>query len=77
METGRIRRSQVEMRRTLLAWVPGKGLETGEVRRWRKSQSGVVIVKEMFWRMNPTVPMLVLFSSDPLKMQLSIAILTS
>jgi hypothetical protein len=34
-------------------------------------------VKEMFWRMNPTVPMLVLFSSDPLKMQLSIAILTS
>lgn len=41
---GRILRSRDETRRTLLACVPGKGFETGEVRRWVKSQRGVVTV---------------------------------
>lgn len=44
MEAGRMRRSQGEMRRTLLACVPGNGLDTGEVRRWMKSQIGTVTV---------------------------------
>jgi hypothetical protein len=44
MEAGMIRRSQGEMRRMLLEWVPGKGLEIGEVRRWMNSQMGTVTV---------------------------------
>ena len=55
---GRILRSRGEMRRTLLACVPGKGLETGEVRRWAKSQSGAVIVRVIFCMIKPTRPML-------------------
>ena len=56
--TGKILRSRDETRRTLLACVPGNGLETGEVRRWAKSQRGVVIVYVIFCIMRPTIPML-------------------
>lgn len=44
IEAERMRKSMAEMRRTLLAWVPRKGLETGEVRRWMKSHIGTVTV---------------------------------
>jgi len=53
-----MRRSRGGMIRTLLACVPGKGLETGEVTRWMKSQSGAVMAWEMFCRIMPTSPML-------------------
>jgi hypothetical protein len=58
IENGRIRRSQGWINRTLLAFAPEKGFETGDVKRWTRSQIGVVTVKEMFWKMHPTVPTL-------------------
>ncbi len=59
MEKGRFRRFIGDMRRTPLAWVPGKGLETGEVMRWSQRYNGTVTVKEMFCRISPTVAILI------------------
>jgi hypothetical protein len=55
---GRIFKSREETRSTLLACAPGKGFETGEVRRWAKSQRGAVMVRVTFCMMRPTSPIL-------------------
>jgi hypothetical protein len=58
IETGSIRKSKEETSRALLACAPGKGFETGDVRRWTNSHNGAVIVYEIFCMMSPTSPML-------------------
>jgi hypothetical protein len=53
MENGSIARSYDDTNSTLLACVDGKGLATGDVRRWINRNNGVETAKAKFWTQNP------------------------
>jgi hypothetical protein len=58
IESGRILRSSVGMRSTLLAFFPENDFATGDVRRCKARYNGTMTVKATFWTRIPIVPML-------------------